>query len=75
MYLAAFVKRLKALDEQQRRDLLADPWDFKTWLAGDDGGEHDAPHPAAPVVPPCDHESVHAANLSPPRVKPRSSTL
>ena len=40
MYLVAFAKRVKALDEEKRRALLADPWDFKAWLAEDDGGEH-----------------------------------
>ena len=39
MYLVAVVKRLKALDQQRRRDLLADPWNFKAWLVADDGGE------------------------------------
>ncbi|MDQ2761135.1 MAG: hypothetical protein M3Y17_12090 [Actinomycetota bacterium] len=40
MYLVAFAKRFKTLDEQRRRDVLADPWDFKAWLVEDDGGEH-----------------------------------
>ena len=40
MYLVSFAKRLKALDEEKRRELLADAWDFKTWLAEEDGGEH-----------------------------------
>ena len=40
MYLVAFAKRLKALDEDHRRALLVDSWEFKSWLTQEDGGEH-----------------------------------
>jgi 5-methylcytosine-specific restriction enzyme B len=39
MYLVAFARRLKSLDEQERREVLLDPWRFKAWLVDEDGGE------------------------------------
>jgi 5-methylcytosine-specific restriction enzyme B len=39
MYVVAFGRRLKALDEEGRRELLSDPWRFKSWLVEEDGGE------------------------------------
>lgn len=42
-YLIDFTRRFKALDDDQRLEVLSDAWDFRRWLVGDDdqadGGE------------------------------------
>jgi 5-methylcytosine-specific restriction protein B len=42
-YLISFAARLKNVDEDERREVLADPWGFRDWLVGEDdsadGGE------------------------------------
>jgi 5-methylcytosine-specific restriction protein B len=58
MYVVAFARRLKALDEEGRRELLSDPWDFKSWLVEEDGGEQMMRHILLHLLFPEDFERI-----------------
>lgn len=61
MYVVAFTRRLKGLDEDERRDVLSDPWRFKAWLVEDDGGEQMMRHILLHLLFPDEFERIASA--------------
>lgn len=61
MYVVAFSRRMKGLDEGERRNVLADPWRFKDWLIEDDGGEQMMRHILLHLLFPDEFERIASA--------------
>src|SRR3954464_4444005 len=61
-YLITFVRRLKGLDEERRLDVLADAWEFRDWLVGEDdeadGGEQMMRHILLHLLFPVEFERI-----------------
>jgi 5-methylcytosine-specific restriction protein B len=61
-YLITFVRRLKSLDDERRLDVLADAWEFRDWLVGEDdeadGGEQMMRHILLHLLFPVEFERI-----------------
>jgi 5-methylcytosine-specific restriction protein B len=66
IYLIAFTRRFKAINDDERLDLLADAWVFRRWLVGEDdqadGGEQMMRHILLHLLFPVEFERIASGN-------------